>query len=118
MLLVFRFRAWDESFGAWVVYPVKSTPERVAAMGGAIIPGTGEYVTADQLDELGQYHRPRLTGRESERLAPAELQNPRLPAHLTRRARLAMAETIAREPYIDRNIGFHGPRITPEAALA
>lgn len=109
MLLVFRFRAWDDILGAWVVFPVKSSPERVAAMGGTIIPGTGEYVDPAELDALGQYHRPRLTGRASERRAPDEFQNPRLPAKLTRRFRETMAERIAREPYIDQNINAHSP---------
>ncbi len=62
MLRVFRYRAWDEAFRAWVIYPVKATPERIAALGGTIVPGTDEYVHPSMLDDTGIYHMPRRTG--------------------------------------------------------
>jgi len=66
---VYRYRAWDDVFGAWVIYPVKATPERIAALGGTVVPGTDEYVDVAMLDEAGIYHMPRRTGRRSERPA-------------------------------------------------
>jgi hypothetical protein len=66
MLRVYRYRAWDEMLSAWLIYPVKSTPERIAAMGGIVVPGTGEYIEPAKLDESGVYHMPRRTGRASE----------------------------------------------------
>lgn len=62
MLRVYRYRAWDETLGAWLIYPVKTTPERIAALGGIIVPDTDEYVDPSLLDDTGIYHMPRRTG--------------------------------------------------------
>jgi len=61
MLLVYRYRVWDKEFGAWVIFPEKMTADRIAKIGGTMIPRTGELIDPGLLDSSERYHMPRRT---------------------------------------------------------
>src|SRR5262249_32434366 len=51
---VHSFKVWDHRAGALIQPPAKSTAERIARIGGNIIPGTAEWVSPSALDADGR----------------------------------------------------------------
>ncbi len=55
-VVVHKFRVWDVTKDEYVEQPLKSPADRIARIGGEIIPGTGEAVERSALDEHGRYN--------------------------------------------------------------
>lgn len=54
-VMVHNFVVWDNAKGEHVIQPQKSTIERIARVGGQIIPCSSETVSRASLDEDGRY---------------------------------------------------------------
>jgi hypothetical protein len=52
---VYFFKVWDATTDTYDMPAMKSTSERIARVGGAIIPETEEEIDASLLDEDGRY---------------------------------------------------------------
>ena len=55
MKQVHQFKVWNIYKDEWVVQPSKRTAERIAEIGGIIVPGTVEMVSETLLDAEGSY---------------------------------------------------------------
>lgn len=53
---VHQFRVWDSARGEYVTQPVKSPADRIARIGGEIVPQTGEAVKRSELNSDGRYN--------------------------------------------------------------
>jgi hypothetical protein len=55
---VHSFQAWDSMRGDMVQPSAKSTAERIARVGGQIVPGTSEWMSPEFIDEEGRVKEP------------------------------------------------------------
>jgi hypothetical protein len=55
VVVVHKFRVWDGAKGEYVTQPLKSPADRIARIGGEIVPGTGVVVPRSALDVDGRY---------------------------------------------------------------
>jgi hypothetical protein len=58
MVRVYRFRVFDPKEQEWVVQLSKATGDRIEEVGGRIMEGTAEDVSATLIDEEGYYRLP------------------------------------------------------------
>jgi hypothetical protein len=50
----YSFKVWDNMRGGMVKPRAKSTAQRIARIGGEIVPGTSEWVAPEALDQEGR----------------------------------------------------------------
>jgi hypothetical protein len=55
LVIVHSFSVWDAGAGDYVVQPLKSPADRIARIGGEIVPDTAEVVKRTALDAHGRY---------------------------------------------------------------
>ena len=58
LVIVHSFSVWDAGSGDYVVQPLKSPADRIARIGGEIVPDTAEVVKRTTLDAHGRYKPP------------------------------------------------------------
>lgn len=73
LVQVHSFRAWDSRAGDMVQPPQKSTAERIARIGGEIVPDTGEWVDPSAIDADGRMKAASSTRMPKQRKTAKEL---------------------------------------------